>query len=95
MYCPYYSVSSELTGYDRWATQRKVFGKPLINQPVIRSKLAQMISRCETLQAWLENVTYQMCNMAYKEQASKLAGYDLILIQSDHISSVLTSSIAR
>ena len=34
-----------------------------------------MISRCEALQAWLESVTYQMCNMAYKEQASKLAGY--------------------
>ncbi|THG95719.1 hypothetical protein EW145_g7910 [Phellinidium pouzarii] len=58
----------------KWTTQRKVFGKPLINQPVIRSKIAGMISRTESVQAWLETVTYQMCNMAYKEQAQKLAG---------------------
>ncbi|KAI5120210.1 hypothetical protein M0805_006316 [Coniferiporia weirii] len=58
----------------KWATQRKVFGKPLINQPVVRAKIAGMIARAESLQAWLENVTYQMCNMAYKEQAQKLAG---------------------
>lgn len=47
----------------RWTTQRKVFGKPLHSQAVIRSKLAGMISRAESVQNWLENVTYQMCNM--------------------------------
>ncbi len=47
----------------RWATQRKVFGKPLIGQPVVRAKIAGMIARVESLQAWLENVTHQMCNM--------------------------------
>ena len=26
----------------KWAMQRKVFGKPLIEQPVIREKLAQL-----------------------------------------------------
>ena len=64
----------------RWATQRKVFGKPLISQAVIRHKLAGMISRAESVQAWLENVTYQMCNMAYKEQAQKLAGYVVVFL---------------
>lgn len=58
----------------KWATQRKVFGKPLISQPVVRSKLAAMIARVETCQNWLENITYQMCNMNYKQQADKLAG---------------------
>jgi len=58
----------------KWITQRKAFGKPLSNQAVVRSKIASMIARTESIQAWLENVTYQMCNMAYKEQASKLAG---------------------
>ncbi|KAH6908981.1 acyl-CoA dehydrogenase [Coprinopsis sp. MPI-PUGE-AT-0042] len=58
----------------KWTTQRKVFGKPLHSQAVIRSKLAAMISRAEAAQAWLENITYQMCNMSYKQQASKLAG---------------------
>lgn len=47
----------------RWATQRKAFGKPLISQAVIRSKLAAMIARTESVQSWLENITYQMCHM--------------------------------
>ena len=34
-----------------------------------------MIARAESVQSWLENITYQMNNMSYKEQASKLAGY--------------------
>jgi len=58
----------------KWTTQRKVFGKPLNAQAVIRAKLAAMIARAETTQHWLENITYQMCNMSYKQQASKLAG---------------------
>ncbi|KAJ7475776.1 acyl-CoA dehydrogenase [Mycena latifolia] len=58
----------------KWASQRKVFGKPLTSQAVIRSKLAAMISRVESAQAWLENVTYQMCHMNYKQQSTHLAG---------------------
>ncbi|OCH95412.1 acyl-CoA dehydrogenase [Obba rivulosa] len=58
----------------QWTSQRKAFGKPLNSQPVVRAKLAAMIARTESVQNWLENVTYQMCNMSYKEQASKLAG---------------------
>ncbi|TDL25501.1 acyl-CoA dehydrogenase NM domain-like protein [Rickenella mellea] len=58
----------------KWANQRKVFGKPLIAQAVVRSKLASMIARCESVQHWLENITHQMNNMSYREQAQKLAG---------------------
>ncbi|KAF8149875.1 acyl-CoA dehydrogenase [Crassisporium funariophilum] len=58
----------------KWATQRKVFGKPLHSQAVIRSKLAAMISRVESAQNWLENITYQMNHMNYKNQAEHLAG---------------------
>ncbi|PFH53078.1 hypothetical protein AMATHDRAFT_55449 [Amanita thiersii Skay4041] len=58
----------------KWVNQRKVFGKPLHSQAVIRSKLAAMIARCESVQSWLENITYQMCNMTYRQQANKLAG---------------------
>lgn len=47
----------------KWINQRKAFGKPLANQPVVRAKIAAMISRVEGIQAWLENITYQMCNM--------------------------------
>jgi len=58
----------------KWTNQRKVFGKPLNSQPVVRSKLAAMIARVESVQSWLENVTHQMNNMSYKQQAQKLAG---------------------
>ncbi|KAI9568284.1 acyl-CoA dehydrogenase/oxidase [Boletus coccyginus] len=58
----------------KWASQRKAFGKPLISQPVIRSKIAGMIARAESVQSWLENITYQMTQMTYKQQAQKLAG---------------------
>ncbi|KAF8235809.1 peroxisomal acyl-CoA-dehydrogenase [Tricholoma matsutake] len=68
--------------HERWVmccasarSQRSVvFGKPLHSQAVIRAKLAGMISRVESVQYWLENITYQMCNMSYKQQANKLAG---------------------
>ncbi len=58
----------------KWAHQRIVFGKRLIDQPVIRLKLAKMIALVESHQSWLETITYQMCNMPYAQQAQHLGG---------------------
>jgi len=58
----------------KWAMQRMVFGKPLMNQPVIRGKLAKMVSDVESTTSWLESITYQMQSMNYAEQQAKLAG---------------------
>jgi alkylation response protein AidB-like acyl-CoA dehydrogenase len=58
----------------RWVNQRMVFDKKLIEQPVIRLKLAQMISAIESCQNWLENITYQMTHLNYKDQSTYLAG---------------------
>ncbi|KAF9519567.1 hypothetical protein BS47DRAFT_1370728 [Hydnum rufescens UP504] len=58
----------------KWGHQRYVFGKSLLEQPVIRAKLSKMIARVEAIQGWLENITYQMCHMNYNEQSNKLAG---------------------
>ncbi|CAD6568700.1 MAG: hypothetical protein CYPHOPRED_002813 [Cyphobasidiales sp. Tagirdzhanova-0007] len=58
----------------KWAHQRKVFGKPLIEQSVIREKFAKMFSMIESGQAWLEQITYQMTKMDYKTQSDLLAG---------------------
>ena len=57
-----------------WCTQRKAFGKSLMQQPVVRFKMAGMISRVEAIQNWLENITYQMNKMPFKEMSTKLAG---------------------
>ncbi|KAI1087361.1 acyl-CoA dehydrogenase NM domain-like protein [Rostrohypoxylon terebratum] len=58
----------------KWSHQRLVFNKRLIEQPVIRQKLAKMIALVESNQSWLETITYQMCNMPYKQQAQHLGG---------------------
>jgi len=58
----------------KWASQRMVFGKPLISQPVIRGKLAKMVADVESTTTWLEAITFQMQNMDYAEQQKKLAG---------------------
>ncbi|KAN0061521.1 hypothetical protein ACQY0O_006368 [Thecaphora frezii] len=57
-----------------WVNQRKAFGKPLSSQPVVRQRLGAMIAEVEAAQNWLENVTYQMCKMSYRQQAKFLAG---------------------
>ncbi|TFK27199.1 acyl-CoA dehydrogenase [Coprinopsis marcescibilis] len=65
----------------KWVNQRKVFGKPLHSQAVIRNKLAAMISRVESAQSWLENITFQMNHMKYGQQAELLAGPIALLKQ--------------
>ena len=65
----------------KWAHQRMVFGKPLITQPVIRQKLARMISLTEACQSWLESITFQMNNMDYATQ-SKLLGGPIALLKN-------------
>lgn len=62
-----------------WANQRKVFGKPLTSQAVIRQRLAQSISLAEAAQNWLESITYQMTKMTYKQQSLFLAGQIALL----------------
>jgi alkylation response protein AidB-like acyl-CoA dehydrogenase len=58
----------------KWCHQRIIFGKRLIDQPAIRQKLGRMISLVEANQAWLEQITYQLNNMSYKEQNKHLGG---------------------
>lgn len=39
----------------KYACKRKTFGKPLIEHPVIRAKIASMAQRIEATHAWLEH----------------------------------------
>lgn len=63
----------------KWATQRRAFGKRLIDQPVVRQKMAHMVAELEAVHSWLETITYQMCNMSYSAQGSKLGGTTSLL----------------
>ena len=51
----------------KWAVQRQVFGKRLIDQPVIRLKLAEMAAEVEAVHSWLEDVTFQMRHIRTSE----------------------------
>jgi alkylation response protein AidB-like acyl-CoA dehydrogenase len=62
-----------------WATQRKVFAKRLIDQPVIRNKLAKMIGGIESLEGYMESITYQMTKMDPMAQMIELGGSIAIL----------------
>jgi len=58
----------------KYAHKRKAFGKRLVDQPVIRNKLAHMARQIEATQSWLELVTFQMTRLPYKQQAQLLGG---------------------
>ena len=80
----------------KWATQRKVFGKALINQPVIQEKLAKMAARVEAGYAWLETVTNQMNKMSYEEQNQKLGGeIALLKYEAANISQVVADEAVQ
>lgn len=57
-----------------WARQRKVFGKPLIDQPVIRNKLAQAVASLESVQSYNEALTYDMVKTKGGAVGPRLAG---------------------
>jgi len=58
----------------KWAMQRRVFGKLLIEQAVIREKLAHMVAQVESCQCWIEQVTHQMNSMSFDEYNAELGG---------------------
>lgn len=63
----------------RWASNRRVFGKPLIEQPVIRQKLAEMCAATESMQHWIENISYQLNTLPAREQMRLLGGVTALL----------------
>ncbi|CAE8621926.1 unnamed protein product, partial [Polarella glacialis] len=51
----------------KFANKRKTFGKTLIQQPVIRWKVAEMARLVEATHSWIEWVTYQLDTMGQME----------------------------
>jgi alkylation response protein AidB-like acyl-CoA dehydrogenase len=50
-----------------WAQKREAFGITLIEQPVVRHKFGHMARQVEALQAWTEQVIYELNNLSDKE----------------------------
>jgi len=63
-----------LTDTFMWSKQRSIFGKLLIDQPVIRNKLADAAASLESLQTHMDAVTYDMCKTKGGAVGQRLAG---------------------
>jgi len=80
----------------KWAHQRKAFGKRLIDQPVVRSKLAHSIAELESVQNWYENVTYQMSKLPYEAQSVKLGGaVSLLKLQATRVAHRVSDEVVQ
>lgn len=62
-----------------FAHKRKTFGKRLIDHPVIRLKIANMVRLVESAQAYLEQIIYNFDRMTKKEINKILAGQIALL----------------
>jgi len=62
-----------------YAMKREAFGKTLMDQPVVRHRLAKAGADLETLQAWIYEFVYQLNHMSKEEADVKLGGPTALL----------------
>jgi alkylation response protein AidB-like acyl-CoA dehydrogenase len=63
----------------QWALKREAFDKRLIEQPVVRNKLANAGRQVEALQAWTEQIVYELENLSDADGARLLGGPTALL----------------
>lgn len=56
-----------------YCLKREAFGKTLMDQPVVRHRLAKAGAELETVSAWIEQILYQLCKLE-KVEADRLLG---------------------
>ncbi|KAF2088915.1 acyl-CoA dehydrogenase [Saccharata proteae CBS 121410] len=57
-----------------YVMKREAFGKALIEQPVVRHRLAKCGAEVEMLQAWVDQLFYQMTKLRKEEADAELGG---------------------
>jgi acyl-CoA dehydrogenase len=57
-----------------YCLRREAFSKPLIDQPVVRHRLAKAGAELESLSAWTEQILYQMAHLPPKAADTQLGG---------------------
>jgi alkylation response protein AidB-like acyl-CoA dehydrogenase len=50
-----------------WALKREAFGATLIDQPVVRHKFGLMAKEVEALQAWTEQIIFELDNLSHED----------------------------
>lgn len=62
-----------------YAMKREAFGKTLMDQPVVRNRLARAGADLETLQSWIFEFAYQLNHLTKAEADDKLGGPTALL----------------
>lgn len=57
-----------------YVMKREAFGKPLVEQPVVRHRLAKAGAQLEMLQAWIEQFLYSLTRLSKADADVKLGG---------------------
>ncbi|EAQ83154.1 hypothetical protein CHGG_10972 [Chaetomium globosum CBS 148.51] len=70
-----------LTAAFEYVLKREAFGKPLVEQPVVRHRLAKAGALLESQTAWVEQFAYMMTKMPH-EQAGVLLGGPTALLKA-------------
>ncbi|KAI4164623.1 MAG: hypothetical protein LQ342_001597 [Letrouitia transgressa] len=68
------SARVALSAAFEYCLQREAFGKPLIEQPVVRHRLAKCGAMLEAQWAWIEQFAYQMTKLKKEEVDTELGG---------------------
>lgn len=63
----------------QWAQKREVFGQKLIEQPVVRHKLGICGKKVDALQAWTEQIVYELDHLSEAEGNKLLGGTTALL----------------
>jgi alkylation response protein AidB-like acyl-CoA dehydrogenase len=50
-----------------WCQKREAFGMTLIEQPVVRHKFGHMARQVDGLQAWIEQIIYELDNLTHAQ----------------------------
>ncbi|EHA27505.1 hypothetical protein CBS63078_10802 [Aspergillus niger] len=58
----------------QYCLKREAFGKTLMDQPVVRNRLARAGAELETLGAFVEQLLYQLCHLSKEEGDRRLGG---------------------
>jgi alkylation response protein AidB-like acyl-CoA dehydrogenase len=78
-----------------WANQREAFGKKLIDQPVIRAKLGEMISQLESCYAQYEKLTHQYNTLSRAKQAELGGPTALLKYRTTRASTVIADNAVQ
>ncbi|KAJ4516298.1 hypothetical protein HRR83_001626 [Exophiala dermatitidis] len=62
-----------------YAMKREAFGKTLMDQPVVRHRIAKAAADLETLQSWIFEFAYQLNHLSKAEADEKLGGPTALL----------------